>query len=293
MKLDDFQFEKTEINESAIAMFDSENGFMNLAVELLKEVGVFTTISACAYRLDESNTPRKWSRNEAITGGLMIRITKLQSSFIDQICQGRMEIAMILFRCIGESLINIRYLLEKNSDVLSDKFIEYSLREEKRLLNKIRTNVLERGSELPIEKRMINSINHTFQVSSFKPEDVNENKRESWEETIYKRAEAVGMKDMFFSIFSLPSHDVHGNWQNLLSNHLEFEDGMFSPNPDWKAPRPQPLFAICVLSADVNRLYLMKALPDCPDRQRVLALLDDLDFRVRIVDKLHEKFLQK
>ena len=244
LKLDDFQFKKTEIDKEKIKKLDSEDDFMFLAVELLKEVGIITTVNACAFRLDEKNKPRKWSRNEAITGGLMIRITKLQSSFLDQICQNRLETAMILLRCLGESFINIHYILSKDSDELFNKFIEYSLREEKRLLNKINENISKRGSELPIEKRMKESIMRAFQTSNFKVEDINEEKRDPWEETIYRRAKSIGMEDIYFSIFSLPSHFVHGNWQDLMSNHLEFENGEFSPNPDWKTPRPQPLLEI-------------------------------------------------
>lgn len=293
LKLDDFQFEKTEINEEDIGKLDSEDDFMNLAVELLKEVGIITTVNACTFRFDENNNPRRWSRNEAISGGLMVRITKLQSSFLDQVCQKRMESAMILFRCIGESLINIHYLLRNESNELYNKFIEYSLREEKRLLNNINDNISKRGSELPIEKRMKKSINRAFQTSNFKPEDVDEKNREPWEENIYKRAKSVGLGNVYSAILSLPSHYIHGNWQDLISNHLEFENGEFSPNPDWNMPRPQPLLALCVLSIEANKLYVDKTLPDCPDRKKIIEMLDDINSRAKIVDSFHEKFLQK
>jgi hypothetical protein len=292
INLEDFQFDKTIIDVKKINEFSSEDGFMNLAVELLKEIAIITTVLACSYRLDDNNAPRMWTRNEAIVGGLLVRITKLQSSFLDQICQERMETAMILFRCLGESLINIRYLLEKNTDEMSDKFIEYSLREEKRLLNEINDNISKRGYELPIEQRMKKSINRSFTTSNFKPEDVNENNREPWEKTIYNRAKIVGMEKMYTSLFSLPSHDVHGNLQNLISNHLEFEDGEFSPNPDWTRPRPQPLLVLCILFADANRLFLERTMPDSPDRKKIIEMLEDVNSRAKVVDSLHEKFLQ-
>lgn len=293
LQLNDFHFEKTEVNVEDIKKYDSENSFMGLAVGLFKEIAIITTVISCSYRLDENNRPRKWTRNEAVLGGLMVRLCKLQSSFLDQICQKRMETAMILLRCLTETLININYLLAKSNDGLFNKFIEYSLREEKRLLNTINKNVAARGQELPIEKRMKKSIKWAFETSNFKPEDVDETNRQSWEETIYKRAKSIGMEEIYFSAFSLPSHDVHGNWQNLLSNHLEYEDGEFSPNPDWKMPRPQPLFAICVLSTRTDKLYIKEAIPNCPDREKIIKILDDINLRTRITDELHEQFLQK
>lgn len=293
IKLEDIDLNKTKVDPEEIKKFGSEGEFMNLAVELLKELGTLSAICSCTYKLDEENKPRKWTRNEAIVGGLMVRLNKLQIGFLDQICQKRLEIAMIIFRCIAETLINIRYLLEKNSDELADKFIEYSLREEKRLLNKINKNIGMRGSELPIEKRMKKSILRSFKTSDFKLEDVKEERFDSWEKTIRERAKRVGMIEIYSALFSLPSHDVHGNWQDLISNHLEFENGEFSPNTNWKMPRPQPIFAICVLSAEINKIYMEKMMPSCPDRNKIISLLSDVYSRARLADKLHEEFLQR
>jgi len=293
LKLKDFDFEKTEVNINKIKQYTSEDNFMILAVEIFKEIGKITTVISCTYKIDKNNKPRKWTRDEAILGGLMVRLNKLQISFLDQVCQKRMETGMILLRCISETLININYLLEKNSEELSNKFIEYSLREEKRLLNKINKNIKERGQELPIEKRMKISIKKAFDTSNFKPEDVDETNRQSWEETIYKRAKIIGMEEIYFYTFSLPCHDIHGNWQNLIINHLEYENGEFAPNTDWSMPRPQVLFAICTLSANTNRTYVEKTLPDCPDRDEIKKILDDISLRAQIVDRLHEQYLQK
>lgn len=293
LKLTDFDFKKTDVSLKKIQRYKSEDSFMTLAVELLKEAAIVTSVISCAYRLDANNMPRKWTRNEAILGGLMVRLCKLQSSFLDQICQKRMETAMIILRCIGENLININYLLKNGSDEMYNKFIEYSLREEKRLLNEINSNISERGYELPVEKRIKKSILMSFEASDFKLEEVNEKNRQSWEETIYKRAKNIGMEKVYFIVFSLPSHDVHGNWQNLISNHLEYENNEFSPNTNWKMPRPQPLFGICVLSIETDKMFIDKILPDCPDREKINKMLDDINYRARLVDDLHEKFLQK
>lgn len=140
LTLDDFTFPKTEVDVEKIRKFDSEDQFMSLAVELLKEVGQITTILSCAYRFDEYHNPRKWTRNEAILGGLMVRINKLQRGILDQVCQKRLEIANILFRCLTESIVNLKYLLMENSEELFDAYVEYSLRLEKQLLGEVRQN---------------------------------------------------------------------------------------------------------------------------------------------------------
>jgi len=293
LTLNDFKIPRTKVNIKEIKKFDSEEKFMSLAVELFKEVGHITSILSCAYRLDKNNNPRKWDRNEAILGGLMIRTNKLQIGFLDQICQKHLEIANIIFRCLGEDIINLIYLLKSGTDELFNEFIEYSLRGEKRLINIINRNITERGYEIPIETRMKHSIERALRISSFTFDQVDENKWKPWGEKIYERAKKVGMEEIYFALFSLPSHAIHGNWQDLITHHLDYENGEFSPKTEWSYPRPQPILSVALLTAEVNKLYLDEIIPDCPDKDRIIKMLNDIFHRIRIVDELHEQFLQK
>ncbi len=293
LTLNDFEFPRTKVDIEEIKTFDSEDQFMSLGVELLKEVGQITGLLSCTYRLDQDGNPRKWTRNEAILGGLMVRTNKLQRALLDQICQNRLEIAFIIFRCLAESLINLKYLLQRDNNNLFDEYIEYSLREEKRLLNRIKENVANRGYKLPIESRMISSIKQSFKTSSFSPEQVDETKWKPWGEKIYERAKSIGMEDAYFALFSLPSHSVHGNWQDLISYNLKYEKGEFSPKIQWSYPRPQFLFTAALLSADTNKLYLNEIIQKCPDKDQINNLLDDIILRVRVTDELHEQFLNQ
>jgi hypothetical protein len=293
LTLKDFEFPKTKIEIKEIERFSSEEQFMPLCVELFKEVSKITSILACIYRLDGNGNPRKWTRDEAVLGGLMVRISKLSLGILDQTCQRHMEIIHILLRCFGESLINIKYLLKnKNNVKLFNEYIEYSLREEKRLLNKINQNISRRRSELPIEVRMKSSISKSFETSGFSPKQVNENKWEAWGEKIYQRAKSLGIEEEYFAMFSLPSHFVHGNWQDLITYHLDYENGEFSPRTDWKCPRPQFLLATSLLSSETNKLYLNEIITECSEKEEISKLLDDIIIRVRVADELHEKFLQ-
>lgn len=291
--INDFEFPRTEVDIEEIKKFNSGDQFMSLAVELFKEVNQITALLSCTYRLDQDGNPRKWTRNEAILGGLMVRIAKLQLALLDQTCQKRLEIAYLICRCLEESLINLRYLLQRDNDDLFDEYIEYSLREEKRLLNRIQKNITKRGYELPIESRMISSINRAFKISSFLPEQVNETKWKPWGEKIYERSKSIGWKDLYFALFSLPSHTVHGNWQDLITYHLEYKKGEFSPKIKWTHPEPQLLFTAALLSADSNKLYLNEIIQECPDKDQVNNLLDDIILRVRMADELHEQFLNQ
>ncbi|MFC1590414.1 DUF5677 domain-containing protein, partial [Candidatus Omnitrophota bacterium] len=147
LMLKDFDLKKVEVKTKDVQSYKSEDQFTGLAVELLKEAGIIISIVACSYRLDAVNKPRKWKRNEAILGGLAIRISKLLQGVLDQTCQNRREIAEILFRCLAESAINLKYLIKASSDKAFEEYIDYSLREEKRLLNRIEKGIVNRGRE--------------------------------------------------------------------------------------------------------------------------------------------------
>ena len=293
LSLDDFEFPKTTVNVDEIRKFDTEDQFTALAVELLKEVCQITSLLAGTYRLDNEGNPRKWRRNEAVVGGLMVRISKLQTAFLDQICQNRMEIASIIERSLAEGIFNLIYLLKNSSNELFNGYIEYSLKTEKELLNRITDNINSRGYELPIETRMIRSIERVFDISGFPVEQVREKGRTPWGKSIFSRLKDIGMENMYLVFMGLESHSVHGNWQDIIDNHLEYQDGEFSPKMSWCHSRPQPIFAASILSVEVNRLYLDKIIEESPDKERLQELNNDVLIRIRVADELHEQFLNQ
>ncbi len=291
LNIDDFDFPKTPVNVAEIHKFKTEGQFTELSVELLKEVIQITSLLACTYRLDDKGNPRKWKRNEAIVGGLMVRTSKLQTAFLDQICQNHMEIAHIISRSLTEGIFNIIYLLKNYKEELFDKYVEYSLKTENELLNRIRGNIKNRGYELDIETRMIQSIERVFNISCVSLEQIQKGGHEPWGKSIYKRLEDIGMENMYLVFMRLLSHSVHGNWQDLIDNHLQYQDGEFSPNIKWCHARPQPIFAVCILSVVVNRWYLEKIIEEGPDNERIKELNNDVLIRIRVADELHEQFL--
>jgi len=73
------------VDDAVIAAYTSEDQFNALTVELLKEVGSFVCVAACIL---PANT-KAWSRNQAIYGGHLVRLFKLISALLDQVCQKR------------------------------------------------------------------------------------------------------------------------------------------------------------------------------------------------------------
>ncbi len=222
----------------------------------------------------------------------MVRLTKLQSGFLDQVCQNRREIADIISRPLIETFVNLVYLLTQDKDELIEEYIIYSLRTEKRFLLEIEESIKQRGSELPIETRMKQSIIGVFENSSISPDDVDEKIKRQWGGNFREKAKAVDMEEGYLSIFGLPSHAVHGNWQDLITHHLEYGEGSFTPTTAWTHSRPQTVFGVAMFSVHANLLYARKLLSQSYEVDAIQDILVDLMMRVNTANELHEQFLQ-
>jgi hypothetical protein len=264
---------RLEVTREQMEQFRSREEFIALGVDLLREVSKISTVLASVYPTDENGRPRRWTRNEAILGGLMVRLSKLQRGVLGATCENHLEVTTIIMRCLVETAINLEYLARLGSDDLYDAYVEYSLREEKRLLKLINENVAERGQEIPIETRMKASVMHWFDRSGVDPGRVDAENYRPWAGSIANKARQLDAQSLYKLAFSLQSHSVHGNWQDLLLYHLESHDDGFSPMLDWHQASAELVFAATIVCANACGWYLTKCLPECPERDEIEDLL--------------------
>jgi Family of unknown function (DUF5677) len=276
------------VDDDAIAAYTSEDEFNSLTVELLKEAGSFVCVAASLLPADK----KRWSRDQAIYGGHLVRLYKLLSALLDQICQKRRETTFILSRLAFEGIVNLAYLIEYGSPELFDEYIRYSLRQEKRLYDRITANIAARGgSRLPIEDRMLSSISKAAAKSGFAIADLSPNEPKSWgKKNLRERAQAVGLEVMYLAAFGGGSQSIHGNWMDLLEYHLDQEGDGFIPSLEWHRPKPQIGLAIAQMTVDVVWRFLrfvgaIKEVQGLDDRLR------DLEGRIKRANIGHERFL--
>jgi hypothetical protein len=243
-----------------IEKFDSEDSFMDAYVELLKQsIELIYRVVGLKY-CDLDGMPKKINKDDAVIGGNLTRLIKLNTSFLQNICEGKLEICYIINRCIAETAINTKFILIEGEDRVKRNYIKNSLITEKELWETILTNVKDRnGDVLPIEERMQKSIQNSFDKSDF---DLEEVKRSSKWKSIKERANLVA-GEMFYSVFyGISSHSIHGNWQDILLNNLKkIEDG-FELNLQWNRPRPQVIEGPIILNLDIIKIFCERELTD-------------------------------
>jgi hypothetical protein len=279
----------TDVSPSRTDAFKSEDDFNGLSVELLIEVGSFICVAANLLPYEG-----RWSRNEAVLGGHVVRLYKLISALLDQICQRRREITFIIARLAFECIVNLRFLLRHADDPsVFHSYVTYSMRNERRLQDKIEERIAAReGRVLPVETRMLNSIAKVANASGVRIEDVSASRPREWaDKNLFERAEAVGLGEAYLGAFRGPSASVHGNWMDLLEFQLDtaHDEGTFAPSFEWRNPRPQIAQTIAHLATEAARAYFRHL--GGGSLELIDERFDELSNRILEAMKAHEAYL--
>lgn len=276
-------------SESELEKFENEDLFMDAYVELLKQsIELLYHIVNYKY-CDENGEPIIINKDSAVIGGNLIRFIKLNTSFLQNICEGKVEICYILNRCIAETYINIKYMLVESEDRVKRNFIKHSLRTEKELWEIIIKNIKDRGDDtLPIENRMQISIQNSFDKSDFPIDDVN--KSSKWK-SIKNRADEVA-GDYFYNIFyGISSHSIHGNWQDILSNNLIKLENGYKLDLNWQHPKPQLIDPTIFFNLDTVEVFLEKELANHEYNIQVKKAVNKLQNYLALLLQKHEQWL--
>lgn len=278
-----------EVNPETMAAYARDADFLSLTVEPLKETGSYVCYAASM--TDETGT---WSRDQAIIGGNMVRLYKLTHAILDQTCQGRGELAFVFFRLAFETIVNIRYLIKHFSPDLTRSYVTYSLKHERKLLELIGSNIAQRnGVVKPIEDRMLKSLHRAAAAAGVTYDEVDQRQKNWGNKTTFAKAEDIEWAGQYQAAFAGPSHNVHGNWQEIYSNHLTWDgNDRFTPNLEFSKPRPQPLFALCFLATEALRdFYEFKA--GTAGLECLWPPVADLQGRILAADQGHEGYLAR
>lgn len=283
------EIDVVQVDEATTQQWAHEGEHFSLAFDLFKETASYVCVLASVGVGDKQH----WSIRQAVLGGHLVRMFKLMRFVMEETMHDRAELFVVLTRLLAECVINLRYLIQENSGELVDSYLAHSLQHERRLAEVIRKNIEARGnSELPIERRMLNSIDRTFKKSGIE-ESALPKKVDHWGgKNLFAKAKTVGLQDAYLAIFGGPSRNVHGGWQDLLQFHLKCDEpGLFSANLKFTAPRPQPLYSFTHLISETLISYA--ELLNHPDLTPIFMRVNDVHRRNLIASDLHEEFLVK
>lgn len=278
---------RVEMDDAKIREFKDEHEFTGLAVDLLIEVGSYVCIAASIL----PPPPHRWNRHDAVVVGHLARLYKLISAMLDQTGQHRRETTFIFARLSFECIVNTMFLLKNDRPEIITSYIEYSMRHEKRLRDRIRAKIAARGGgPMHIEERMLRSIEASAKNSGVDLDSIDPPK--NWGgKNLFEKAKEVGLEDAYLGAFAGPSHCVHGNWQDLLEYHLDVDDDGYRAELEWHRPRPQLLSTLAHLTIKTLDAYFSHAVGKAGDE--IAKMFPDLEERLATFVHLHEEFLAR
>lgn len=198
-----------------------------------------------------------------------------------------------LNRSIMESSANLRFLVLKNEERFFDQFVRFSLAPERELYDLIQKNISERSGEiLPIERRMLNSIDRVCRLSGFAITDI-ASKMGDWGGGVRNRLIALGEGETYVAQQRGPSHAVHGTWVDLVLRHLKAVENGFQPDPTWSRVDSLSMLPVSMLVLDAAHAYMRNFFPALPELEPLFERMADLEERIRVVDRAHEAWLSR
>lgn len=268
-----------------------ETGFEIVSFDLYKETAALVLIAANTYT-SESDRP-VLPRNQAVCCGLLIRIAKFMTAIIQMSATAdRREVVMALNRCILESIINLKYVTLNNDDATIREFVSASLGTERELYDVIQRNIKERGGEvLPIEKRMLASVERVFRLSGLEVDVMDPRPRE-WGGGLKNRLRKLGEEDRYVFFQRIPSHAIHGTWVDLVLHHLDEADGGFAPVPEPHSADARLLLPMARVILEGLDTYWSKFYQTIDAESALPNYIGDLIHRMAMVDSAHEEWLQ-
>ncbi len=269
--------------------FSNESEFMDACVELHKDTIEILWILIFFEYCEDQKKPKELTKEQAVIGGNMVRLIKLNTSFLQNTFENKLEICYILNRCLAETVINLLYLLKKSEANVSRNYIKNSLITEKELWNTIMKNIeSQNGDVSPIEKRMQNSIKRSFDASDFEIDEVS---RSSKWKSIAARAQSVGYDKIYDIVYGIASHSVHGNWQDILVNNLSKTQNGFKLRLDWNKLRPQIVDGPIMINLEVARVFLEEIIQDQELKKTLIPKIGELNKYLLLIVNKHEKYI--
>lgn len=169
--------------------------------------------------------------------GMLFRIAKLMLSNIALASERKFgETIAIIDRCIYESAIKLAWLCDENG--IPDKYERYlaeGLKSDLALRREITSNIESRsGIRLPIEERMLASIERSFRLAGMNATSVENQKKLP---SLNAMVEELGFERLNYVVGQkIGSQSIHGHWSVLLGYFLIERDNMLVPRDEDIAP---------------------------------------------------------
>jgi hypothetical protein len=212
--------------------------------------------------------------------GLLNRCASLMLSNVALSHEGEFgETTAIIDRCIFESAIRIMWLCYNQSDDELTRYLADGLKPELEFKARIEADIAaSSGAVLPIQARMLKSIDNHISASGLTPDEIKSAKKQR---DLAAMIDGLGIDRLLYVVAQrIGSHFVHGTWSGLLFHYLEkrgdIEGFMFGPTSKPSDTHINQYTFIPLIVLHALKAFVRRALDhDCA--KSLVSLFDSTD----------------
>lgn len=251
----------TESADSLRAAHTDRTPFDVAGWELIARAGMIGEVVIAATGRLSDGSYRALSLDEALNGGLLVRLTKLLRALFDS-TQTDSEAHQILARCAGETAINLRWLLRIGKPEHYKRFRAEAFVALLRTADKVDEDVEDpvlRGTGALVTEILARELRDAGLERGDVPKRTGQ-----WGGTLRQRFEALDESGLYDAFFATHSDYVHGSWHELRTFHLQSVEGGYALDLTYGGLTPSAMY-------ETARLVL-QAVDDYADQMPVAGL---------------------
>lgn len=171
---------------------------------------------------------RPLTLDEAVVGGLLVRVAKLLRALFDSTQSEQSEAHHILARCVVETAVNMRWLLQADDPdeyqrFRADSFVTWLKLLDRQAASPANEDEVARA----VNERIKALIESELRAADLERKDIPPAPGSWGKGSFRKRLEDLGLGSLYLSMFATHSYYVHGSWHELRTFHVRGgRDGM-------------------------------------------------------------------
>jgi hypothetical protein len=259
--------------------------WMPVAFEWYKHTAILLFRIAQLGGDDDQGLIERPHRHNAVMKGLLARSSKFMLAGLNLVAKTRFgDVLIAIQRMAIESMVKLRWLIKMDCPARFDQFIAAGLQPNIELKRRIDELTEARGEAGPLSARLLEDLHASYAISGVTEEDVQQAKGLP---NFNQMLEKLGLQDHYVYIQGVASSQVHGDWSDLIANHLEYDYNKkrFSLKSSHNEPRARVCFVGIHFAFQTLREYIGYAIsPDVAQNLIELINITEEEFNALYLD---------
>lgn len=280
--------ERPHISEEIIDRCISRNDYKEYLYETLKFLGVFISKVSCIDPI-KSEVPNISEIRRTVFIGIINRISRLILSYIHLSEDGLFgETASIIERCLFESCLRLRWLIQDETDERVKIFICDSLKKDVEFKEYIESNEKALGYRTSIGTKLCDQIQELLGSSFVEQNQIKKSPRMP---SFDKMCKDLELDPIYYLLFQRQrSHSIHGSWTDLYLHYLRKDGnkGFVPRDHDVRIKAEQFLVVIRVL-IETMTVYLKTLSTDAKHHDFIDAFFKEIKDKIMVIEGIEFK----